>query len=320
MLYVAAMFVHIYMGTIGVEGAFEAMADGNVDVNWAKERHSLWYEEEMQAGAGQRPGDAAGRITGISIRDKNARPCGRAFCYKGAMRIIGLAGWSGSGKTTLIKKLIPRLIARGISVSTLKHAHHGFDLDQPGKDSFFHRTAGATEVIISSAKRWAILHELREQPEWDMAALVGKMSPVDLVLVEGFKRDAFPKLEIHRIANGKPLIHPEDPHIVAVASDSALPAARVPVIDLNDIEAIADLLLKHAVPIGAGRIRERLMAQLTDDCFAFSGPLLPLEDMERLIGERVAPVAETERVALARRARPRDRRRREGAGRSAAVR
>ncbi len=167
------------------------------------------------------------------------------------MRIIGLAGWSGSGKTTLIKKLIPRLIARGISVSTLKHAHHGFDLDQPGKDSFFHRTAGATEVIISSAKRWAILHELREQPEWDMAALVGKMSPVDLVLVEGFKRDAFPKLEIHRIANGKPLIHPEDPHIIAVASDSALPQAKVPVVDLNDTEAIADLLLKHAVPIGA---------------------------------------------------------------------
>ena len=165
------------------------------------------------------------------------------------MRIIGLAGWSGSGKTTLIKKLIPRLIARGIAVSTLKHAHHGFDLDQPGKDSFFHRTAGATEVIISSAKRWAILHELREQPEWDLAALVGKMSPVDLVLVEGFKRDAFPKLEVHRIANGKPLIHPEDPHIVAVASDSALPAAAVPVVDLNDIEAIADLLLKHAVPI-----------------------------------------------------------------------
>jgi molybdopterin-guanine dinucleotide biosynthesis protein B len=153
----------------------------------------------------------------------------------------------------LIKKLIPRLIARGISVSTLKHAHHGFDLDQPGKDSFFHRTAGATEVIISSAKRWAILHELREQPEWDMAALVGKMSPVDLVLVEGFKRDAFPKLEIHRIANGKPLIYPEDPHIIAVASDSALPQAKVPVVDLNDTEAIADLLLKRAVPIAAVR-------------------------------------------------------------------
>ena len=169
------------------------------------------------------------------------------------MRIIGLAGWSGSGKTTLITKLIPRLTARGISVSTLKHAHHGFDLDQPGKDSFFHRAAGASEVIISSANRWAILHELRGQPEWDLAALMGKMSPVDLVLVEGFKRDVFPKLEIHRIANGKPLIHPEDPHIVAVASDSAVSAALVPVIDLNDIEAIADLLLKHAVPVAPAK-------------------------------------------------------------------
>ena len=166
------------------------------------------------------------------------------------MRIIGLAGWSGSGKTTLITKLVPCLLARGISVSTLKHAHHGFDLDKPGKDSFMHRAAGATEVIISSAKRWAILHELRAEEEWDMAALVGKMSPVDLVLVEGFKRDAFPKLEIHRAVNGKPLLHPEDPHIVAVACDSALPASTVPVVDLNDIEKIADLLLKHAVAIG----------------------------------------------------------------------
>jgi len=167
------------------------------------------------------------------------------------MRIIGLAGWSGSGKTTLITKLVPRLLARGLKVSTLKHAHHGFDLDRPGKDSFMHREAGATEVIISSARRWAILHELREEEEWDLGALVAKMSPVDLVLVEGFKRDAFPKLEIHRIANGKPLIHPEDPHIVAVASDSAVPQAKVPVVDLNDIEAIADLLLKHAVPINS---------------------------------------------------------------------
>jgi len=165
------------------------------------------------------------------------------------MRIIGLAGWSGSGKTTLITKLIPLLVARRLRVSTLKHAHHGFDLDLPGKDSFFHRAAGATEVIISSARRWAILHELREEPEWDLAALVKKISPVDLVLVEGFKRDKFPKLEIHRIANGKPLLHTEDPHIVAVASDSAVPAARVPVVDLNDIELIADLLLKHAVPV-----------------------------------------------------------------------
>lgn len=173
------------------------------------------------------------------------------------MRIIGLAGWSGSGKTTLITKLIPCLIARGVKVSTLKHAHHGFDLDQPGKDSFFHRAAGATEVIISSAKRWAILHELREEPEWDLGALVAKMSPVDLVVVEGFKRDAFPKLEIHRAANGKPVLYPEDPHVVAVASDVALPQTSLPVVDLNDIEAIADLLLRHAVPVGSATATAR---------------------------------------------------------------
>jgi len=171
---------------------------------------------------------------------------GAAFGGK-ATRIIGLAGWSGSGKTTVIKKVIPRLIERGISVSTLKHAHHGFDLDQPGKDSFFHRTAGATEVIISSSKRWAILHELREEEEWDLPDLVRKMSPVDLILVEGFKRDAFPKLEVHRAENAKPLIQPVDPYIVAIASDVDLPDAKVPVIDLNDIESIAELLLKHAI-------------------------------------------------------------------------
>ncbi len=167
------------------------------------------------------------------------------------MRIIGLAGWSGSGKTTLITKAIPRLIARGHKVSTLKHAHHGFDLDQPGKDSFMHRLAGATEVAISSSKRFAVLHELREEPEWDLPALLTKLTPVDLVLVEGFKRDAFPKLEVHRIDNGKPLLQPDDPHIVAIASDRPLPQARVPVIDLNDIDAVVDLLLKSAVPLQA---------------------------------------------------------------------
>lgn len=165
------------------------------------------------------------------------------------MRIIGLAGWSGSGKTTLITKLIPRLTAQSLRVSTLKHAHHGFDLDQPGKDSFMHRTAGATEVIVSSARRFAILHELRDEPEWDLGALVAKMSAVDLVLVEGFKRDPFPKVEIHRAANGKPLIHPDDPHIVAIASDTALPQAKVPVVDLDDIDAIAELVLARAVPL-----------------------------------------------------------------------
>jgi molybdopterin-guanine dinucleotide biosynthesis adapter protein len=163
--------------------------------------------------------------------------------------MIGLAGWSGSGKTTLITKVLPVLIRRGLKVSTLKHAHHGFDLDQPGKDSFMHRAAGASEVIISSAKRWAVLHELRDEPEWDMPALLKKIAPVDLVLVEGYKRESFPKIEIYRVANGKPLLHGEDKFIVAVASDTPLPDVQLPVIDLNDIEAVADALLKHAVPL-----------------------------------------------------------------------
>jgi molybdopterin-guanine dinucleotide biosynthesis protein B len=165
------------------------------------------------------------------------------------MRIIGLAGWSGSGKTTLLGKVIPRIVARGLTVSTLKHAHHGFDVDQPGKDSHSHRVAGATEVLVSSSKRWALVHELRDEAEAALAALLRKLSPVDLVLVEGFKRDAFPKVEIHRAANGKPLIHPDDPHIIAIASDTPLPQARVPVIDLDDIEQIADVLMKHATPL-----------------------------------------------------------------------
>lgn len=165
------------------------------------------------------------------------------------MRIIGLAGWSGSGKTTLITKVMPVMIGRGLKVSTLKHAHHGFDLDKPGKDSFMHRTSGATEVIISSERRWAVLHELRGEEEWDLPALLSKASAVDLILVEGFKREPFPKLEIFRKENGKPLLHPDDPHIVTVASDGPVPEARVPVIDLNNIDTIADTLLKHAVPI-----------------------------------------------------------------------
>ena len=166
------------------------------------------------------------------------------------MRIIGLAGWSGSGKTTLITKAIPRLLARGVRVSTIKHAHHGFDLDQPGKDSFMHRAAGATEVVISSANRWAVLHELRGEPEWNLPDLLAKLSAVDLILVEGFKRDRLvPKLEIYRAANGKPLLFPDDPSIAAIASDGPLPAATVPVVDLNDIEAIADVLLKYAVAV-----------------------------------------------------------------------
>jgi len=165
------------------------------------------------------------------------------------MRIIGLAGWSGSGKTTLLTRVIPCLLARGKRVSTLKHAHHEFDVDRPGKDSFEHRSAGATEVLVVSANRWALMHELRGQPEPSLHDLLGKLSEVDLVLIEGFKRQSFPKLEIHRIENGKPLLHPDDNWIVAVASDHPLPQASVPVVDLNDIEKIADLLLIESLPL-----------------------------------------------------------------------
>lgn len=165
------------------------------------------------------------------------------------MRIIGLAGWSGSGKTTLLAKLIPRIVARGKRVSTLKHAHHGFDLDQPGKDSHAHRTAGASEVLISSAKRWALMHELRDEPEPHLRELLTRLSPVDLVMVEGYKRERIPKLEIYRAEIGKPLLHLEDDWIVAIASDTALPDASVPVVDLNDIDKIADILLAEAIPV-----------------------------------------------------------------------
>ena len=168
------------------------------------------------------------------------------------MRIIGLAGWSGSGKTTLLTKVLPRLIARGKRVSTLKHAHHNFDVDRPGKDSFEHRSAGATEVLVVSGNRWALMHELRGAPEPALPELLAKLSNVDLVLIEGFKRESFPKLEVHRAANGKPLLHREDGWIVAIASDTPLPQATVPVVDLNDIEAIADLLLAQG---GADRAR-----------------------------------------------------------------
>src|SRR5215475_4911026 len=167
------------------------------------------------------------------------------------MRIIGLAGWSGAGKTTLLARVIPCIVARGLKVSTVKHAHHSFDLDQPGKDSHTHRMAGATEVLVGSASRWALVHELRGEPEASLGALLARLSPVDLVVIEGFKREPHPKLEVYRAAVGKPLLHPDDPAIVAVASDEPLPAARIPVVDLDDVERIVDIVLAHAAPPGA---------------------------------------------------------------------
>src|SRR5918911_3749772 len=136
------------------------------------------------------------------------------------MRIFGLAGWSGSGKTTLMVKLLPEIRRRGLAVSTVKHAHHAFDVDQPGKDSYEHRRAGATEVLVSSANRWALMHENRGAPEPSLEALLAKLVPVDLVLVEGFKRHAHFKLEVHRPSLGKPLLCVDDPWIIGVASDT----------------------------------------------------------------------------------------------------
>ncbi|HWX51395.1 MAG TPA: molybdopterin-guanine dinucleotide biosynthesis protein B [Roseomonas sp.] len=163
------------------------------------------------------------------------------------MRLIGLAGWSGAGKTTLLAKLIPCLTGRGLRVSTVKHAHHRFDVDQPGKDSYIHREAGAEQVLVASPLRWALMSELRGAPEPSLEELLGHLSPVDLVLVEGFKRDAHPKIEVFRAANGKPWLHPEDSAIRAVASDTP-PPGSLPRAELGDAEAVADLVLRYAVP------------------------------------------------------------------------
>jgi len=162
------------------------------------------------------------------------------------MKIMGLAGWSGSGKTTLVCKLIPELIRRGVTVSTIKHAHHTFDVDKPGKDSYEHRAAGASQVMVSSAHRWALMTEHRGAPEPVLKDLIAEMAPVDLLLVEGFKKDSHRKLEIYRASVGKPMLCRDDPAIVGVASDEDLPSMSLPVIDLNDIAAVADFVLAQA--------------------------------------------------------------------------
>src|ERR1700676_401296 len=164
------------------------------------------------------------------------------------MRIIGLAGWSGSGKTTLVTAVIPVLVRRGLKIATVKHAHHDFDTDQPGKDSWLHRQAGASEVAIVSSRRCAIVHELGQETEPPLAEVLAKLSPVDLVIVEGFKRHVHPKLEVFRAAAGKPLLHPDDDCIVAIATDAPMPQAQVPVVMLDDFHGIADVLQAEALP------------------------------------------------------------------------
>ena len=165
--------------------------------------------------------------------------------------IFGFAGFSGSGKTTLIERVIPLLVARGLRVSLVKHAHHDFDIDKPGKDSHRHREAGASEVLVSGGKRWALMHELRSEAEPCLADLLAHLSPCDLVLVEGFKHDPVPKLEVHRPSLGHPLLSASDPHIVGIASDAPL-ASPLPQIDLNDPAAVADFVLARATRPAGG--------------------------------------------------------------------
>ena len=160
------------------------------------------------------------------------------------MKVFGIAGYSGSGKITLIEALIPVFMARGIRVSVIKHAHHGFDLDRPGKDSYRHRAAGATEVLMLSNDRWVLMHELRGAPEPDLAAQLAILSPCDLVLIEGFKAAPVPKVEVHRPSHGKPPLYPDNPYVVAVASDAPVSLA-LPLLPLDDPVAIADFILAY---------------------------------------------------------------------------
>jgi len=164
------------------------------------------------------------------------------------MKVIGLAGWSGAGKTTLLSRVIPLLLGKGLRVSVIKHAHHHFDVDVPGKDSWVHRQSGATEVLVSSANRWALMHELRGAAEPRLPELLSKMSPVDLVVVEGFKSEPHRKIEVHRAANGKPHLFPGDPEIAGIATDAAVETA-LPVAHLDDIEAVAAMMLGSAMSV-----------------------------------------------------------------------
>jgi len=164
------------------------------------------------------------------------------------MNVIGLSGWSGAGKTTLLTRVIPHLLAKGLRVSVIKHAHHGFDVDVPGKDSWVHRQSGATEVLVSSTRRWALMHELRGAAEPRLPELLTRMSRVDLVVIEGFKREPHCKIEVHRAANNKPLLFPDDPDIVGIATDAVV-ETTLPMVHLDDIEAIAALMQRSAIPV-----------------------------------------------------------------------
>lgn len=182
---------------------------------------------------------------------RSANPISRISKLRSVTRkVFGFAGWSGSGKTTLIERVIAHLAGDGVRVSLIKHAHHAFDVDQPGKDSYRHREAGASEVLISSGKRWALMHELRGEAELTLAEAVERFSPCDLVLVEGYKREAIPKIEIWRAEVGKPLLFPTDPNIIGLATDDSLPVSvqepNFARFGLNEIAGLSDFVLHHS--------------------------------------------------------------------------
>ena len=161
------------------------------------------------------------------------------------MKRFGIAGWSGSGKTTLVRRLLPELIGRGLAISTVKHAHHNFDVDRPGKDSYEHRVAGAQEVLVASSVRWALMHESRGETEPSLDDLIARMAPVDLILIEGFKSESYHKLEVHRPSIGKKLLYLEDANVVALASDVPIEGTQLRVLDLDNVAEIADFIIAH---------------------------------------------------------------------------
>ena len=195
--------------------------------------------------------------------------------------VFGFAGYSGSGKTTLIEQVIPRLVAAGRTVSVIKHAHHRFDFDTPGKDSWRHRQAGATEVLLTTDQRWVLMHELRGQPEPGLEAQLARMSPSDVVLIEGFKTAAIPKIEVHRPALGKPLLHPDDPWIQAIATDAPLDVP-LPLLDLNDPDAVTAFILARSggafAPVPGFRSIPSQAPAAASDVAARIGPAAAIPD------------------------------------------
>jgi molybdopterin-guanine dinucleotide biosynthesis protein B len=229
------------------------VADCRAEYPYALDRGTFAKKESARGSLGRRgPGGGFAAL-------RRGRYHGLDSARTVAMKVFGFAGFSGSGKTTLIERLIPIFTARGLRVSLVKHAHHTFDVDQPGKDSYRHRHAGATEVLVTSSRRWVLMHELRGEAEPSMEEIVARISPCDLLLVEGYKRAAIPKLEVYREAVGEGWLHPHDPHIVAIATDGRF-EVPIPVLDLDRPQEIGEFILRHLglylQPVAAAARRE----------------------------------------------------------------